>query len=359
MNKIDEFLSEYPSKKTSHSYRSYLNHFFRIINADPNTYFDEKRDYKQDVTVFWQHLMSDNRPPLSIKQKLMVIKLFLEENDIVIPKKTWKNFKRRVKGTRARTTDRVPTNKELKEILTHGNAMKRALFLMAASTGIRIDTLLRLELSDINMDSNPVKITIPGNITKSGNPRDCYMSDEARDALIEYLKVRDDYLKTAIARCKNKPRIKKSEDDNTIFPCGYFTAHSMWHTMIKKAGYEGVDKTTGRCKMHIHTLRKYFRTQMTYAGVPLDIVEALMGHEGYLTEVYRHHSSEQLGELYKKGMHAVTVFEGSQDISDIQEQLSEKDMQISNLERTMQELKAQVIEMRLEKIEKANGIKKK
>jgi len=34
-------------------------------------------------------------------------------------------------------------------------------------------------------------------------------------------------------------------------------------------------------------------------------------------------------------------------------------MQIRNLERTMQELKAQVIEMRLERIEKANGIKKK
>ena len=36
--------------------------FFRIINADSNNYFDEKRDYKQDVKVFWQHLMSDKRP---------------------------------------------------------------------------------------------------------------------------------------------------------------------------------------------------------------------------------------------------------------------------------------------------------
>jgi integrase len=49
--------------------------------------------------------------------------------------------------------------------------MKRALFLIACSSGMRISTLLKLEPSDIDLEFNPPKITIPGGITKSGNPK--------------------------------------------------------------------------------------------------------------------------------------------------------------------------------------------
>ena len=79
----------------------------------------------------------------------------------------------------------VPTNNQLKKILSHGKAIERALFLIASSSGIRIDTLLQLEPSDIDMNNSPVKITIPGRITKSGNPRISFMSDEAKTALEE------------------------------------------------------------------------------------------------------------------------------------------------------------------------------
>ena len=42
---------------------------------------------------------------------------------------------------------------------------------------------------------------------------------------------------------------------------------------------------------------------------------------------------------------------------EVHESLREKDKEISNLKQMMQELKAEIVEMRLEKLEKANGIK--
>lgn len=108
------------------------------------------------------------------------------------------------------------------------------------------------------------------------------MSFEAKAALLEFYKVRSRYLETAINRSKNKPHVVKDPDDPTVFPFSYHTARQMWSRLLDKSGYGRRDKTTGRYIMHIHTLRKFFRSNMTYSGGPVDVAEALMGHEGYL-----------------------------------------------------------------------------
>ena len=214
MNKVEEFLSEYTIQSTNRSYRVCLNRFFGAINADPNTYFEDNRDYEQDVKTLHAKLKKEKKPALSQKQTLMVVKTFLENYDVLIPKRKWKKTRKKIKGSRAATLDAAPTKKELKQILTHANAMKKSLFLIACSSGIRISTILQLEPSDVDLECNPPKITIPSNITKTGNPRYCFMSNEAKAALIEYLKIRDDYLQSAINRSKNKPHIKRNPNED-------------------------------------------------------------------------------------------------------------------------------------------------
>ena len=119
---------DYPNKKTRRSYGVFLNNYFKTIKTDPTTYFDNGRDFEADVTTFWHDMVNRNIPPLSINQTLSVVRMFLEENNVVIPKKTWKKIKKKTKGSRAQTMDRVPTNHELKQILSHGGAKERALF---------------------------------------------------------------------------------------------------------------------------------------------------------------------------------------------------------------------------------------
>lgn len=53
-------------------------------------------------------------------------------------------------------------------------------------------------------------------------------------------------------------------------------------------------------------LRKFFRSQLALA-IPRDIVEALMGHSGYLDEAYRRFTKKQRAEYYKKGEHLLTI----------------------------------------------------
>lgn len=149
------------------------------------------------------------------------------------------------------------------------------------------------------MSHIPTKITVRGEYTKTGNKRITFMSDEATEALKTWLKQREDYIRSAVK--KTNFGNGKVADDPRIFPFVYNTACQSWIRMVKKAGYDEKDLETGRYKYHIHSLRKFFRSRLALK-VPLDIVEALMGHEGYLTGVYRRYTAEQLASITKEWM---------------------------------------------------------
>ena len=69
-------------------------------------------------------------------------------------------------------------------------------------------------------------------------------------------------------------------------------------------------------------LRKFFRSQFALA-VPLDIVEALMGRSGYLTEAYRRYTKRQMAEYYKKGEHILTI-QIPKEIKDIESEFRQE-----------------------------------
>ena len=52
-----------------------------------------------------------------------------------------------------------------------------------------------------------------------------------------------------------------------------------------------------------------------------------MGHEGYLTEVYRRYSVEQLAEFYKEGEHTLHIFTSKNEVSKIKSDM-EKDREL-------------------------------
>ena len=69
-------------------------------------------------------------------------------------------------------------------------------------------------------------------------------------------------------------------------------------------------------------MRKFFRTELG-AVIPVDIVETLMGHEGYLTEVYRRYSFEDLGKFYQQGEHALIIFGSGEDVNKLREEIED------------------------------------
>jgi len=82
--------------------------------------------------------------------------------------------------------------------------------------------------------------------------------------------------------------------------------------------------------MHPHTLRKFFRTKLG-AVIPVDVVEALMGHEGYLTDVYRRYSMEDLAKFYKQGESALLSFTEAEEVSKLRAEVNERNEEFKNL----------------------------
>jgi len=329
-NRWQRFISTFSSKHTVATYKTSIKKFLRHIYQDSFTnvedaverYFSEDRDYQEDVRSFFASIKE--HPPKSIWTWLSAVRTLLIENGIDIELRFWRSLRRRIRGTKTVTEDRVPTNKELNQLFTHMRAKGKAFFLMLASSGMRIGEALQLQLDDIDLtkdpDKKPTTIHIQRGYTKSGNKRIAFMSREATDRMKDWLDVREASLKTAIARSRGR----KKKDDNRIFPFEIGNMYAVWNGALDKAKLNGVDKTTNRRKMHPHVLRKFFRGQMATA-IPVDVVEALMGHEGYLTTVYRKYPNpEQLAELYLQAEHTILITTETGDVTKLKKEMEDR-----------------------------------
>ncbi|GAI42954.1 unnamed protein product, partial [marine sediment metagenome] len=91
-----------------------------------------------------------------------------------------------------------------------------------------------------------------------------------------------------------------------MFPYIDSTARWMFNTACDKAGLGVRDNGTGRRILHLHSLRKFFRTKI---GLDLDTTNALMGHSEYLDDAYlRLEESGEIAQVYKEAMPNVSVY---------------------------------------------------
>lgn len=315
MNRLEKFLNQFSSANTIRVYKLALRGFFQTVYPElsleeaAEKYFSDKRKVEQDLDNFFVQIK--NRPPKTVRVFLSAVRSFLIENEVELPERYWRKLRSRKKGTRALTMDRVPSNAELKKIISNMPIPGRALYLTLASSGMRIGEALKMRLNDIDLSKEVGRINIRAQNTKSGNRRTAFISSEAKEAIQEWLNGREQYLQTA----SEKSRHDKSIEDDRLFPFEVTTAYLMWKNGLRKSGFIERDNSTNRFTMHPHVLRKFFRTNLG-RHIPVDVVEALMGHEGYLTEVYRKYpSDEDLAEEYKKGETALLIFSNGREVS--------------------------------------------
>jgi integrase len=351
MTKIEEKIKEYlednfTKQATKYSYKSHLKSFFLFLNIDPATYFETKRDYQEDVKQYWKYLMTaerNGRPyaPKSIPPKMSCIKVFLEEHDIVFNPRFWRKLSKRGKGNEPIREDRIPKIDELKAILSHARIHEKAFFMVMLSSGARETELCNITLDDINLDSTPNEIKIRGLIAKNKKTRITFITNEARDALMQWLKVRNDYIKQNALRFKalksHLEQLHKKEividNENRVFPFFSTRMRKRWNILLEKTGLNEKDKATDSYILHCYTLRKFFNTRLKEA-VPEHIVEKLMGHSGYLNGAYDRYTNEDLAKYYMQGWHMLNVFEkpaNEEDTLNIKNQMESLQQQVKDL----------------------------
>jgi integrase len=363
--RIAKFLGIYPNKHTVLVYQAgifdFLDFIYGKVRKGPRVakgekeeyerlaerYFSEERDYFEDLLMFTASL--HGAAPIGAKAKITGVKEFLSHYGVEFTDRQRKQLSTKLpKGNRARTAEKDIDVEMLKKILTHMDLKGKAVTLTLASSGARIGEMLQVKLSDVDLTTIPPEIVIRGEDSKSGDTRTIFISQEAKETLEEWVKVREKYLLSA--KDRNKGLIEKGKakekglNDDRLFPFTDRNMREMWENALTKAGLWNRDNTTGWNQIRVHALRKFFRSQLALS-CPLDIVEALMGHEGYLTDAYRRYTRKQMGEYYLRAEHHVTVT-GTGDIREIQNRLQDTQAAVKGYKDIITEQTQEIAELK-------------
>jgi len=119
---------------------------------------------------------------------------------------------------------------------------------------------------------------------------------------------------------------------------------ALWTNALKKSGLDERDETTKIYTLHIHTLRKFARTQFGEALKSDDIAEALIGHKEGMSKIYERYSLEQLGRFYKQAEHAVTIYGNPTiDVEKVKEEVKlETRVEIKYLNKRIEKLEEEI-----------------
>lgn len=133
----------------------------------------------------------------------------------------------------------------------------RAMILLLLRTGMRIGELLEVIITDISFAERKILIYLG---EKNYQGRAVYYSEDAEQALQQWLKVRD-------------------KDSEFLFPgkggrpnLSYVSAWVVMRKSLERAGLS--DK-----KYSLHCLRHTFATDMLNAGMRLEVLQQLLGHQ--------------------------------------------------------------------------------
>ena len=368
MSKVEDYLRDAVNKDSRLYYRTGINHFFRCINKDETTYFDNPniKDIEEDLLKYADYLeikfpnASHTRNNYFTPVKRM---LWYCDLDKRISNKTYTIIKNKIGKRNRIVEDTIPTKEELKKILNQGSIKHQAFFLTLISSGMRVGEALEIPIQDFHLEEQPPRIFIQGKYTKTNQQRHTFISQEAKEKIDSWLKIRKKYLATKKNRLVLDNMKKTSNKEDKMFPFSYHTSRVMWNRMLWNSGVENKPSNKReRVKRHIHTLRMFFRSYLS-PSVSRDIVEALMGHQSYLETIYGRYTNEKLGNLYLQGETEVTIFGSSQYNGERLEQLEkDRDMLIEELrtyrERSELEMRELSLNTQIIKEERRLGNKK-
>lgn len=157
------------------------------------------------------------------------------------------------------------------------------------STGLRISELTSLNRNDVNTET--LEFAIRG---KWNKVRVVFLTETARDAIVEYLNARnDDFSPLFVRHNYDEKNIKAIEfSDESVRLTRFFITN-----MIKDYGIRaGILKN-----LHAHTLRHSFATTLLTNGADIRIIQELLWHASITTtQVYTHVTNPKLKEAHKK-----------------------------------------------------------
>lgn len=394
---IEAYLEKYYSTNSRDTARNYLKNFFTTMNEDPDKLI--KKSNEEITKIIWDYVKRiENRAPKTQNAMLSFIKKFLVRHRKAIDDVEWEDIRNRNKLKRVRpiTKKKTPSLQDLKKILSYTTSIKaKSLFVFCASSGCRIDEALKLTWNDIDLDERMVILI--DETAKFDNPRYTFFTPECKELLelwkperIRMMQLRykkSKYLRDKLEKQgyevfkvgdywiikKDGKELTKEEIislDNRIWPFDYVNAVRMWVALLEKAcdPFNEIDNNEKlKFKKYLyneHCLRRFWFTQLASDRANEDYVNYIGGHISELNASYKQFDSEimrrKVKEEYDSHIRCLSIFEAQPDLSDIHQQMQEKDQKISELEKKIEEMNSTLTKMIVEKtMELSKAINKK
>lgn len=177
-------------------------------------------------------------------------------------------------------TDTIPEpiftkTEEEKLFMACNNTRDRAILEFCLATGCRVSEVCNVKISDLDISTNAIRI-----IGKGHKLRTVFTTERALVYVNKYLG-------------------ERNHESEYIFT-GLKKPHGKLHASGVEALMKNIGKRAGVAGVHPHRFRATFCTRMIDRGVPLHVVQKLMGHSSIETTMRYYRGSGNIKAEYEK-----------------------------------------------------------
>jgi len=238
---------------------------------------------REDISAFVEHEQDRGLRPTSVSLQLQVLYAFfnyLVDHDVLHPD----ILKRKIHVKVPNPLPRAIDPEDVKEFLdVPKDPRDDAMILILLRTGMRIGELLDLRVKDLNVKEQTIEIF---EAQKNRTGRVVYLSEDALAAVKKWLRLR-------------KPHIQYLFYGPSGRPLTYPAARNVFMKYLDKAGLSHKDYTP-------HCLRHTFASEMLNAGMSLQNLQSLLGHNCIeMTRRYARLTDNTRREQYYKAMEKI------------------------------------------------------
>jgi integrase len=298
----------------------FLNKEFDGLTIDSlvNKIKEKIADPYSILGAYSAYLRNCNLSTITIKQRVVTVKNFLEYCDIEISPR---RFKIKVRLPKAVRRNKEAISKEdVIDILNQCSDLRLKTYVMLlASTGMRAVEALHIKVKDIDFESNPARLFVRGENTKTKTDRTVFLTEETANQLDSWLKY-----KHRVRRVCYQNKYKENRNENKKTMTEYRTpsikntdlvfavyqnkqtpetsslyaelAASFAKTLDRMGKGEREDNNEKRRQITFHSFRRFVKTTISDLGYA-DYSEYFIGHSG--STYWRKKESEK-AEIFRK-----------------------------------------------------------
>ncbi|MDP9305891.1 MAG: site-specific integrase [Thermoproteota archaeon] len=338
------FINSLDSGRTRQSYEFCIQKFLNHYRIDFETLLKLPQ---QDISNLLIKYLVEMKISKSYKiQIFSAIRHACEMNDVILNWKKLKKFIKSEKTGNQSSKDRGYTHEEIQKILVFCDQRIRTVFLLLASTGMRIGAMHTLKVEDLEKLDDIYKITV-----YAGDKEEyfTFCTPECAkeiDAYLEYRKRRGEKITSDSYLIVKKFTVQISFKSK---PFNNRSLQTILEYHIKSSGIREVDHINQFKRKPVpilHGFRKFFTTQLVNSKLNPEIREMLLGHKIGLASCYYKPTEQEMLNEYLKAVNLLTINEENRLKLKLEQTIQIEKSQIESLKADFEKFKNEVLKQR-------------